>query len=44
MQKVNAAQKANSFAVQLAELTVMFSLGVGVGVIFSAILLLKFGC
>ena len=43
IQRVKAAQKRNSLIVQIAESTIMFSIGVGVGVIFSTIILLKFG-
>ena len=44
IQRVKAAQKRNSLTVQVAESTIMFSIGIGVGIIFCTIVLLKFGC
>lgn len=44
MQRVEQTQKRNSLTVQIAESTIMFSIGVGVGVIFYTVVLLKFGC
>lgn len=44
IQRVKAAQNKNSLTLQIVESTIMFSIGVGVGIIFCTVILLKFGC